>query len=662
MSLSSLLAFVGGAGGNPVAAGLAGIALVAALFWQPSPAFSARLERIWLFLALFLVARALLHFLVIRDDVVAPAVDLLLLLLAAECLRSLDASNDARIYSLSFALLLASTAYRPGLLFLIAFIAYVGLGTVLLVVGFLRRAGERHGSGEIPISPTLLWSSVALSGVILIVAAAVFLTFPRVSRGWSGRGELMARSIAGFADEVALGAHGGRIYGNPQIVLRVEFPLGAPPDLQTLYWRGRSYDRFDGLRWSRSPRLPPSQTPPTWYQRWGSERIPQTIYGAPLDTRVLFALHPLLEVEAEPGIQAVSDNVGDHLYWGFGPPRYTAYSLRGRPSPSQLRTPQGSFYPARAYYTQLPELSVEVRFLADSLMAGLPTDYDRAVAVERWFQTEFAYSLELPRTAREATLEHFLLTRRAGHCEYFSSAMAVLLRTQGILAREVNGFLGGEWSEFGDYLAVTQNQAHAWVEVWFPGYGWVPFDPTPAGRGESLSSTAWHWPGRFLFDAIQYRWSKWVLDYSSETQFLLMERGRRAVAEATAADPPGSEARDRSLTSGILWWGGGTLGILLAALWFSRRPGRAMQGTRMYLRLREASRRAGVPAAALHSPGSLTDYLKSAEHPAAPAAERLVQTYLWGRFSGAHPGQEGNSAMERDLREARFFLRRGALR
>lgn len=662
MSLSSLLAFAGGAGGNPVAVALLGFALVAALFWQPPPTLSARLERVWLFLALLLATRALIHFLFIREDVVAPAVDLLFVLLAAECLRSLDASNDARIYSLSFALLLASTAYRPGLLFLVAFVAYVGLGTVLLVVGFLRRAGERHGSGEIPISPAFLWSFVALSSVILVMAAAVFLTFPRVSRGWTVRGDLTARSIAGFADEVVLGSHGGRIYGNPQIVLRVEFPLGVPPNLQALYWRGRSYDRFDGFRWSRSARLPPSQTPPTWFQRWGSDRILQTVYGAPLDTRVLFALHPLLEVEAEPGIQAVSDNAGDHLYWGFGPPRYTAYSLGGRPSPSLLRAPQGSFYPARAYYTQLPELSDEVLLLADSLLAGLPTDYDRAVALERWFQGEFAYSLDLPRTAREATLEYFLLTRRAGHCEYFSSAMAVLLRTQGILAREVNGFLGGEWSEFGDYLAVTQNQAHAWVEVWFPGYGWVPFDPTPTGRGESLSSTVWHWPGRFLFDAIQYRWNKWVLDYSSETQFLLLERGRRALAEAATTESPGSEDTDRALPFEILRWGGVILGIFLGGLWLSRRTGRTAQGTRMYLQLRESSRKAGVPATALHSPGSLTNHLKSSEHPAAPAAERMVEAYLQGRFSGASLSEERSSAMEDDLREARFFLRRGALR
>ena len=125
MSLASLLAFAGGAGVQPLTATLAAGVLLLAFFWQPDPDLSSRIEKIGLPLALLLVARALFHFFVIRDDVVVPVVDLLFLLLAAESIRSLEAKNDVRIYSLSAALLLASTAYRPGLLFLVAFVAYI---------------------------------------------------------------------------------------------------------------------------------------------------------------------------------------------------------------------------------------------------------------------------------------------------------------------------------------------------------------------------------------------------------------------------------------------------------------------------------------------------------------------------------------------------------
>jgi len=143
MGLMGLLAFAGGAGFEWLSALLATIALIVAFFWHPDPELSARLERLWLPLATLLVIRALLHVLVIQDDIVIPVVDLLLLLLAAESLRSLDAPNDLRLYALSFALILASTAYRPGILFLIAFVSYIALATVALGGVFASRRRRR---------------------------------------------------------------------------------------------------------------------------------------------------------------------------------------------------------------------------------------------------------------------------------------------------------------------------------------------------------------------------------------------------------------------------------------------------------------------------------------------------------------------------------------
>jgi len=662
MSLASLLAFAGGAGMEPLSAILASAGLVLALFWLPSPALAVRMERIWLPLAILLVARALIHTFVIRDDVVIPVVDLLFLLLVAEALRPLEAQNDVRLYSLSFALLLASTAYRPGLLFALAFTAYVGLATVALMVGHLRRLAEKHGTGEIPIPRAFLLITAALSGVTLVFSALVFLTFPRVSQGWAGRGEPLATSIAGFADEVSLGSHGSRIFGNPQIVLRVEFPTGTPANFHTLYWRGRSYDRFDGIRWSRSSRVPPSLAPPAWYAAWGQELIEQRIYGAPLDARILFAVHPTVDIDAHSDIQPIVDNVGDLLYWGSAAPAYTVQSIRGPPAPEELRSVREGFIPARQFFLQLPPLSEEIRSLADSLLGNLPTQYDKALALANWFQTEFAYTLELPRSPREATLEHFLLRRRAGHCEYFSTAMAILLRTQGIPAREVNGFLGGEWSEFGDYLAVTQNQAHAWVEVWFPGFGWVPFDPTPAGTGEGFAETSWLWPGRFLFDALQHRWNKWVLDYSFQTQFDLLQRARHLLARETRTETLLPSGEDPGLPGGPLWWLAGIVVLSWSGFRAFRKGGTLPSSARIFLRLREAVRKAGAPAEALHSPLSLTRHLESAGHPGAAPARKVVEGYLRDRYSGSPLQGEGLLAMRRALGEARVALRKRPFR
>ncbi|GMV06246.1 MAG: hypothetical protein AMXMBFR53_25220 [Gemmatimonadota bacterium] len=655
MAFSGLVAFAGGAGVEPVAALLGAAALVLALFWQPSRELSARLERVWLPLAALLVLRALLHVFVIRDDVVIPVVDLLLLLLAAESLRSLDAPNDIRLYALSFALLLAATAYRPGIVFLVAFVAYVGLSTMGLMVGHLRRKAERHGVREIPLGRRLVWTTGGLTGVVLMVAMIVFVTFPRVSRGWAGRGETQATSIAGFSDQVSIGEHGSRIYGNPQIVLRVEFPGGLPQDFLGLHWRGRSYDRFDGVRWTRSRSLPPSAGPSRWYrERWPGETLEQRIFGAPLDVRVLFALHPVLDVESENGIQPLFDNAGDFVYWGSGAPAYTVLSRRDIPPAEDLRVVEGGYTPPARYFLQLPDLDPRIPALADSLTAGLPTRYDEVVAVQRYLRS-FQYTLELPATAREATLEHFLFTRKAGHCEYFSTAMVVLLRAAGIEARNVNGFLGGEWNEFAGYLAVTQNQAHSWVEVWFPEYGWVTFDPTPGDAGTGERVEAWFWPGRIFFDGLQHRWNKWVLDYTIESQAGIFQRWfdlmNSQPVEEVVSRTTGEAAR-------TLW--GPALLVLLAVggFWWARRGRRRLPvETRMYLVLRESCERAGLPVSPGLTPLALVDRVREARREAAGAAERVVDLYLRARYGRRTLGESELREMSQALGAARKSLR-----
>jgi len=657
MAFAGLLAFAGGAGFEPVSAVLAALALVTALFWHPDRILSLRLERVWLPLAAVLVVRAAIHVLVIRDDVVIPVVDLLLLLMAAEALRSLDAPNDVRLYALSFALMLASTAYRPGVIFLLAFVAYVVLSTLALMVGHLRRKAERHGVREIPLGRNLLVTTGGLAGLILIVAGVVFVTFPRVSRGWAGRGETMATSIAGFSDEVSIGEYGSRIYGNPQIVLRVEFPEGPPDGLLTLHWRGRSYDHFDGTRWTRSRGLPPSSGPTRWYRdRWPGPWIEQKIFAAPLDVRVLFGIHPIVGIEPQNGIQPLFDNAGDFVYWGSGAPAYIAYSRPGPPAPDSLRAAEGGYAPPFRYFLQLPDrLDPRVPALADSLTAGLTNAYDKAIAIQRYLRG-FRYTMELPATAREATLPWFLFERRAGHCEYFSTAMVVLLRAAGVEARNVNGFLGGEWSQFGDYLAVTQNQAHSWVEVWFPGYGWVTFDPTPAGAAGGARLESWFWSGRILFDAIQHRWNKWVLDYNVESQVGIF-RSWSGLLRSRQERDAGNRARGQGPRKTV--WGGALLALmLLGGLWWVRRGALGTPpATRMYLRLRDTCDRAGVRVSPGVTPLALVERVRERNVGAARSAERVVDLYLRARFGGRELGESELREMNVALGATRRLLK-----
>jgi protein-glutamine gamma-glutamyltransferase len=644
MALASLIAFgtaVDWVGLSPV---LALAALVIAMVWSPPKAASTKLENAYLPIALLLLFRSIYNVAVFGGDVVTPVIDPLLLLMCAEGMRSLEGFNDVRIYGLSFALMLAATAYRPGIVFGIAFLVYIALASPALTLGHLRRKLVRYGGDPGRFGNSLLWMSLGISGVTLLASVIVFLLFPRASQGFSGRGEVPSQSIVGFSNTVSIGEFGSRIQANPQVAMRVEFPRGRPADIGSLHWRGSSFDRFDGQRWHRSRRIGASSSGGIYRYRWPGPVIEQVIYGERLDVSVLFTLHPTVEIAPQSPITPFQDAMGDFSYIGSADPVYRALSLAGRPSADSLRAALGAYRLDRSF-KQLPPLPDRVKQLADSLTAGLPTRYDKVVKIESYLRT-FRYTLDLPANAREATLDYFLFERRAGHCEYFSTAMVILLREVGIEARNVNGFLGGSWSEVGNYLAVTQNDAHSWVEVWFPGYGWVPFDPTPAGVAEARAAQ-WFWPGRFFFDAMQHRWGKWVLDYDLASQTSALSRAMEAIR------PDGADDEAGTLLPSLMRIVVGALPLVLLGglLWMILRARRdpVTAETRLYLRLVRASRRAGLVSgqvAPLELAGAVSQKVGGA---AGSATSRLVDLYVRARFAGEPLGEDERTEMARAL-------------
>jgi hypothetical protein len=166
-------------------------------------------------------------------------------------------------------------------------------------------------------------------------------------------------------------------------------------------------------------------------------------------------------------------------------------------------------------YLQLPALDPRIRRLAEQVTVSAQNDYDKAVALETYLRTNFRYTLQLPRTIPHDPLANFLFVRKQGHCEYFASSMAVMLRTLRIPSRVVNGFRTGEFNDITSQYLVRASDAHSWVEAYFPGYGWVSFDPTPAGP--ALARTGWNRVMLYL-DAMASFWREWVINYDASHQ------------------------------------------------------------------------------------------------------------------------------------------------
>lgn len=170
--------------------------------------------------------------------------------------------------------------------------------------------------------------------------------------------------------------------------------------------------------------------------------------------------------------------------------------------------------------TSLPEVlsTNAIRNLARTWTADSPTTFDKAMAIEARLRRDYAYSLE-PK-ARGNFIADFLFRTKEGHCEYFATSMAILVRSLGIPARVVNGYYCVEWNPMGGNFTVRQRDAHSWVEVWLANdYGWMTFDPTPpSGVGRPSKSNVLFLTLSRYVDALRVRWYRYVVDYSINDQ------------------------------------------------------------------------------------------------------------------------------------------------
>jgi protein-glutamine gamma-glutamyltransferase len=179
-------------------------------------------------------------------------------------------------------------------------------------------------------------------------------------------------------------------------------------------------------------------------------------------------------------------------------------------------------------------------------------------------RNRFAYTLNLSGKPENDPLAHFLFVTRAGHCEYFASAMAIMLRTLDIASREVNGFLPGEYNDVaGDYI-VRASDAHSWVEAYFPGSGWLTFDPTPA----AVQSAGFFSRVGMYLDWAELTWSEWVINYDFAHQIRMAQNVQRGSRTWTESAESWFQKRERENRRWLKSWQRkhAELGVLLPLL------------------------------------------------------------------------------------------------
>ncbi|MGH7832423.1 MAG: DUF4129 domain-containing transglutaminase family protein, partial [Candidatus Binatia bacterium] len=292
---------------------------------------------------------------------------------------------------------------------------------------------------------------------------------------------------------------------------------------------------------------------------------------------------------------------------------------------------------------QLPDVNPRIIELAEQATEGVQDTLEKARSLERFLRGKYRYALDGLPVDVEDPLSTFLFETQQGNCEYFASALAVMLRIVGIPARVVNGYLGGEWNPYGEYFLVRQSDAHSWVEAHVPGAGWTTFDPTPPTPVRSRKRP--FSPVTQLFDYLQMRWYRYIVNFTvADQQELISALGRP------------KRWIDFNLR-GISWGGFGTwketarfhwiaLAAFLAAValaWsllilirnrtpLTRRPSQA--ATERYRRFLSLLKKKGVSKGIAETPDEFSRRVGEKQR---DLAAELTSLYQQARFSSVNP-------------------------
>ncbi len=581
------------------------------------------------------------------------------------------AAHDQQVIVLALLHLIAGTVVGGGLGYGLCFFGLLVVTPGALVLSHLRREVEgnyRQGARDrtgLPVDvPRILRSkrvvgrqfiavTCLLSVPILLFTVSLFIVFPRVGLSLLLLNRPKSGRMIGFSGKVDLGQI-GTLRSDPTIALRVHIPgLSQPaPARKAMHLRGTALDHYDGRSWTQSSKA--TRTIATGSELVPLHQMPEPDEDAviridlePIDPPVLFLPPDAKGLRLRTGVTVGPGTTIQVLRGPEGEYRYQAPNDRGVHYEVYLHENRLPAFPhlrnsERERYVQLPDdLPPRIRELAVSWTDGETTDFAKAKAIEKRLRTEFVYDLSSPSGSADQPLDHFLFESKAGHCEYYSTAMAVLLRALDIPSRNITGFIGGTYNRYGEFYAVRQGDAHSWVEAYVEGTGWLTFDPTPPGDALPRSDIDGVLASvRDFFEAVSQRWNQHVLNYDLRQQVSLFESLRRR-----DADPGRFLKRPRGRTLLLL------LGIfiVLASLWWWLRrrrrggeEGTELEGrkrtrdetvaTNLYQALDRVMSAIGVGRSSATPPLRHARALVHAEHPHGDEIMSLTERYLDARF------------------------------
>lgn len=549
--------------------------------------------------------------------------EILFLLIAAKLLAQKRIRDYLQLYLLSLLLVAGASVVRWGIEF--AFLLATDAFLLLTGLIFLYASVERDALAPKEVRAFFIWGGT-LSSALLPVSLIFFLILPRptftLTPGWAGG--KVARS--GFGDRVAPGTV-EEIREDTSVAMRVEWLKGIRHSPSALYWRGKIYVYYQNGQWI-SPRvrgnLPHPPLPP-------GREVEYRVFLEPYQGRALLTLGIPLKVSVRGG--KALKGLGYTLHLKEHITYRKVYTVR-----SKLVKAYPPLAPLQYFLQVPPEVKQRLLPLARSIAPDEEDPFALARAVERYLRANHSYTSH-PGYKGPYPVVYFLLNKGKGHCEYFASAMALLLRLRGVPARLVAGFVGGEWNPLGKYYIIRNANAHTWVEVYKRGVGWVSWDPTPSSPltapTRRLSQI------NRLLDYMKLQWYQWIISYDVEKQAKVFKRALALLSPSQG--PLLSTPR----------WGKGTLFTLLGLaasvllliklpLWWRRRPKTWGEEVVMTLEKRGITIKPGETLL------EMARRIKRKNPALGDKMEEAVSLYYWKEYGR---GQVDPSTLKRLLRE-----------